>query len=173
MQNTSVDPRAKIFATIFIVLIIGAGAFILSGENGEVRGKGGSAKLSIAETDYEFGDISMKNGLASHKFQIKNDGDRVLEITDISTSCACTKVVLAVDGRRSPEFSMPGHGVKPLFWSEKIAPGQSAVLEAVFDPLAHGPDAVGPITRFINIISNTGGKENTKSVITFSGNVIK
>ncbi|MFA6097309.1 MAG: DUF1573 domain-containing protein [Candidatus Paceibacterota bacterium] len=173
MQNASIDPRAKIFAVIFAVLILGAGAFIFFGENGEVSGKGGSAKLSIAETDYDFGDISMKNGLARHEFKIKNDGDQALEITDISTSCACTKVVLVVDGRRSPEFSMPGHGVKPLFWSEKIAPGQSAVLEAVFDPLAHGPDAVGPITRVINIISNTGGKGNAKSVITFSGNVIK
>lgn len=173
IPNSSVDPRAKIFALVFAILVLGAGAFVLSGSGGNKGGNGGIAKLNIAETNFEFGDISMKNGPARHEFQIKNDGNAPLEITDMSTSCACTKVVLVSNGKRSPEFSMPGHGAKPLFWSEKIDPGQSAVLEAVFDPLAHGPDAVGPITRAISIISNTGGKENAKSVIMFSGNVIK
>lgn len=173
MTENYTDPRMKIFASVFAIVMIGAGFLLFSDDAENSDGAGGIPKLSIAEEDYEFGDISMANGLASHEFTIKNDGEAPLILTNLSTSCACTRVVLVNNGKRSPEFGMQEHGTNPLIWSDRIEPGASAIIEATFDPLAHGPDATGYITRTINVYSNTGGKEDTKSIITFSGNVIK
>lgn len=173
MIENTLDPRMKIFALVFAILMLGAALFVFAGDGNDPSAGSGIPKLAIAETDYDFGDISMAKGLVKHEFTIKNDGDAPLVLTNLSTSCACTKVVLINNGKKSPEFTMASHGVNPLIWSDRIEPGQSAAIEAIFNPLAHGPDAVGPITRTINVYSNTGGKENTQSVITFSGNVIK
>ena len=35
-----------------------------------------------------------------------------------------------------------------------VPPGQTANLEVVFDPLFHGPNAVGPIERLITVKTN-------------------
>jgi hypothetical protein len=160
-KNTqqTIDPRVRIFG-IAAILLVAIGAIFILSENGKDNDKnGGTPKLRISETNYDFGDISMASGLAKHNFEIKNEGDGTLEILSISTSCMCTTVVLDANGRKSPEFGMPGHGANPMFWSEKINPGEIATLEATFDPLAHGPDATGPITREIKITSNDGGKK--------------
>jgi hypothetical protein len=174
-KNTqqSIDPRAKFFGLAFILLVAIGAIFILLGDDKNNDEISGIPKLKISETNYDFGDISMSNGLAKHSFEIKNYGDGILEISSISTSCMCTTVILDVNGKKSPKFGMPGHGSNPMFWSEKINPGETAILEATFDPLAHGPDATGPITREIIITSNDGGQKGINSRIIFSGNVIK
>lgn len=173
MAENYTDPRIKIFASVFAIVMIGAGFFLFSQNAENSNGARGTPKLSIAEKNYDFGKVSMAKGLARHEFIIKNDGDATLILTNLSTSCACTRVVLVNNGKRSPEFGMQEHGTNPLIWSDRMEPGASAIIEATFDPLAHGPDATGYITRTINVYSNTGGKENTKKVITFSGDVIK
>lgn len=167
------DPRMKIFVIVCAILILGAGIFMLAGDGKQKSASGGTPKLIVSEENYDFGDISMAKGLAKHNFTVKNDGDADLKITGVTTSCMCTTVILENNGKKSPKFGMPGHSANPLFWSDTISPGQSAILEATFDPLAHGPDAVGPVSRTISITSNDGGREGSQSLINFSGNVIK
>ncbi|MDF1498639.1 MAG: DUF1573 domain-containing protein [Patescibacteria group bacterium] len=172
IQQTA-DPRMKIFGTVAVLLVVIGAIFIFLGDGKGNDENEGIPKLKISEKSYDFGDISMANGLAKHNFEIKNEGDGILEISNISTSCMCTTVTLEINGKKSPEFGMSGHGSNPVFWSEKINPGETAILEATFDPLAHGPNATGPITREIMMTSNNNGEEKTISRIIFSGNVIK
>jgi len=48
---------------------------------------------------------------------------------------------------------MPGHTAIPNL-SVQIEPGQTAEVEAVFDPAAHGPAGVGVIERQVTLELN-------------------
>lgn len=164
------DNRMIVFSVAAGVLILGGiilGVVMSSqeGSNGD-----GVAKLAIDSSRYDFGTISMSDGLATHTFKITNDGTADLKLSKISTSCMCTSAILEVDGDRSPKFGMHNN---PAFWSEKIKPGQSADLEVTFDPNAHGPNATGPVTRTVTFYSNDNGQSSVKSSFTFTANVIK
>ena len=171
-QQTT-DPRMKIFGIATVLIIIIGAAVLFSGNNDTNKEiNNGTPRLKANETKFDFGDISMKDGLAAHNFVIENEGDGILEFSKMETSCMCTTAVLDVDGKRSPKFGMASHGTNPRGWSEEINPGSSANLEITFDPNAHGPNSTGPITRVVTIQTNDGGKRNTKQ-FTISANVTK
>lgn len=175
MTTNNTDPRIKIlFGAAIAILVLGFIGIIwaIKSENGEGASKG-TPKLALEIDKFDFGDVSMANGLAKKKVKITNTGDGDLKISRMQTSCMCTKVALDAEGKRSPEFGMPGHGGGSSNWSQVIKPGESGELEIIFDPNAHGPDATGLITRTIDIFSNDGGQDGTQSVINFSGNVVK
>jgi len=52
-----------------------------------------------------------------------------------------------------------------------IPAGESKVLTAIYDPLAHGPEGTGPITRELALKTNS--TITPEVVVRFSGNVIK
>ncbi|MEK7189527.1 MAG: DUF1573 domain-containing protein [Patescibacteria group bacterium] len=167
------DKNTKIFLAIIIVLVIGGISAAVVATMKE-KGGNGTAKLTLETTGFDWGDVSMAAGLAKKNIKIQNTGTGDLKISKFTTSCMCTKVTLEVNGRRSPDFGMPGHGDSgPAFWSETIKPGDSGTLEIIFDPNAHGPEATGPITRAIYIYSNDGGSSNSKKTINFDANVVK
>mgnify|MGYP001560368993 FL=1 len=158
------------------VLVLGFMGIIwaIKSESVESDASQGTPKLALEIDRFDFGDVSMANGLAKKTVKITNQGDGDLKISRMQTSCMCTVVAVDVGGKRSPEFGMPGHGDGgPANWSQVIKPGESGELEMIFDPNAHGPDAVGPITREIDIFSNDGNQDGSKTVITFKGNVTK
>jgi len=167
------DPRMKIlvFAGIATVAFVGILIFMNNNENG--ANDRGTPVFENSVNKYDFGIIPMSKGKVNHIFNISNTGDSDLKISSIFTSCMCTEASLEIDGKRSPDFGMPGHGKNPVFWSEKIAPGKTARLTVIYDPNAHGPDATGPITRTITVVSNSGGKQNTKKSFTIIGEVVK
>ncbi|RJR31495.1 DUF1573 domain-containing protein [Candidatus Parcubacteria bacterium] len=159
------------FLIISVVAVIAASVIAGLAFSGGASDSNGTPKLVLTETDYDFGTISMANGLARHEFKIKNEGNADLKLSNISTSCMCTTAVLIQNGKKSPTFGMHNN---PTIWSEKIKPGEEAVLEVIFDPLAHGPDATGPVSRAITMYSNEGGNgQNTRTVLMISGNVVK
>jgi len=166
------DPRMKTFGIVAVVIIIIGALFIFSGNEDENEITGGTSILKASETRYDFGDISMADGLAKHNFVIKNEGDGILKFSNMQTSCMCTEVVLDVNGKRSPKFGMAGHS-NPRGWSQSINPGESANLEVIFDPNAHGPNATGPITRVVTIETNDGGNKKTTKEFIFSANITK
>lgn len=175
MTTNTTDPRIKIlFGAAIAVLVLGFIGIIwaIKSEGGISENKG-TPKIVLELDKFDLGDVSMANGLATKKVKVTNTGDGNLKINRMQTSCMCTKVALNVDGRRSPEFGMPGHGGGSSNWSQVIKPGESGELEIIFDPNAHGPDATGLITRTIDIFSNDGGQDGTQSVINFSGNVVE
>jgi hypothetical protein len=107
--------------------------------------------LVSARPNYNFGTISMAAGKVSTTYRIKNEGAAALPLDKIYTSCMCTEATLiTASGRKQGPFGMPGHGpLKPA--TGQLAPGETALLEVVFDPAAHGPSGVGRIERVITV----------------------
>lgn len=157
--------KSKTRAAISLVLL----AFVLlfiwgyagkSGSTASVQGQGGSqgeqSVLKATETIYDFGTISMKNGLVTNEFVITNPTERSIGIRGLVTSCMCTAAYLVrPDGTTYGPFGMPGMGSLPPL-DDIVAPGESRVLRVVYDPNAHGPAGVGRIDRFIKITDESG-----------------
>ena len=62
----------------------------------------------------------------------------------------CTEATLVTStGKRGP-FGMPGHAPIPAI-SERLAPGEMAEVDVVFDPAAHGPAGIGRIERNVTV----------------------
>jgi hypothetical protein len=107
--------------------------------------------LVSARPNYDFGTISMAAGKVSTTYRIKNEGAAALPLDKIYTSCMCTEATLVTaSGRKQGPFGMPGHGPLKAV-SGQIGPGETALLEVVFDPAAHGPSGVGRIERVITV----------------------
>ncbi|QQG38268.1 MAG: DUF1573 domain-containing protein [Candidatus Kaiserbacteria bacterium] len=147
---------------ISAALIAGIGALLFwgraSGTSAAPQG-GAQSPLTASELQYDFGTISMKDGLVSRTFTIRNGSDAEVVLSDISTSCMCTNAyLLAGDGVKKGPFGMPGHGAPSSKVGERIPSGESRSLEVVYDPNAHGPAGVGSIDRFIYLADETGGQ---------------
>lgn len=130
-----------------------------------------SAKIEIDHHNFDFGTISMAKGKVNHNWKIKNTSQNPLQISNLITSCMCTTAQLKADGKAiSPIFGMPMHGDEKSNWSEEIASGKAAEIEATFDPAAHGPEGTGPIERIISFKTNDPDKKTVE--LHFSANVI-
>lgn len=114
-----------------------------------------AAKLEAKEMSYDFGSISMANGKVSHLFSIKNPGAVSVNVNRLYTSCMCTSTSIIQGGKKIGPFGMAGHGFVPQA-NVDLAPGEDVSLEVVFDPNAHGPAGVGPISRSIYLEDASG-----------------
>ena len=85
----------------------------------------------------------------------------------MKTSCMCTQAKIVINGVSSPAFGMHGSSE----WKGTIKPKEIAEVRAVFDPLFHGPDAVGPVTRFVSF--DTNDVKNPTVELKLTGNVVK
>lgn len=168
------DLRLKILLGTVVVLVFGGITAAVVATVKSSPADGGKPKLTLETSSFDFGEVAMADGLAKRVIKIQNTGDADLKITQMQTSCMCTTVALEVGGEKSPPFGMPGHGGSaPAFWSATIKPGESGSLEIIFDPNAHGPEATGAITRNVTIVSNSAGRNGSKSIITFEADVVK
>lgn len=130
-----------------------------------------AGQLAFSETDWDFGAVSMKNGIATKEIRVTNPTENPITVTRMETSCMCTTVQLVHEnGRESPVNGMPGHGGGAAV-SEILAPGEEARLLVRFDPNAHGPSATGPISRTVTIQTDSADQKNM--TLRFSGNVTK
>jgi hypothetical protein len=142
----------------FIVGIAAVGAalvavILLSNRQGgasEEQIAGATGTLTAPRSFYDFGRISMKDGKVSYRFPVRNDSDSPALVEQISTTCMCTEASLLIGGERLGPFGMQGHGSTPRI-DRIVAPGQEAVVEAVFDPKAHGPAGVGRNDRAVTL----------------------
>ena len=130
-----------------------------------------NAQLTISETSWDFGDIPMSEGITTRSISLKNDTDVPITITSMQTSCMCTTVqIVHSDGSKSGLKGMVGHGGGTSSLSETIQAGEAVALLVNFDPNAHGPNATGPITRNVELTTNSQAQPEVE--FTFSGNVI-
>lgn len=106
--------------------------------------------LAPSETEYDFGSISMAKGDVSKIFTVKNTSAEPMLIEKIYTSCMCTSASIIRSGQKSGPFGMPGHGFVPKV-NQTLNPDETAEIEVIFDPKAHGPAGVGPIDRVVYI----------------------
>lgn len=112
--------------------------------------------LTASETLYDFGTISMKDGLVNHTFKVTNLSDKEVEIKRIYTSCMCTNAYLeTINGEEGP-FGMEGMGYIPPA-NEIIGVKESRDIKVVYDPNAHGPAGVGRIDRIVYLTDEFGG----------------
>lgn len=116
---------------------------------------GGVSALASVSPFFDFGKISMAAGSVSHSYGIRNAGAAAFSITSISTSCMCTVATLITQAGKKGPFGMTGHGFTPRL-AELLAPGETAQVEVVFDPAAHGPAGIGRTERIVTI-GNDGG----------------
>ncbi|MDH5597209.1 MAG: DUF1573 domain-containing protein [Candidatus Peregrinibacteria bacterium] len=128
-----------------------------------------SGSIMVASSPaHDWGDINIQGGNVSHVFELKNDGTSPLYLNGAQTSCMCTTAVYTLaDGSISPQYGM--HNNSGL-WTGEVAPGESFMVNVVFDPMAHGPDAVGPIQRSIRLM--TSAQNAPVLELTAGGNVL-
>ncbi|MFA4831197.1 MAG: DUF1573 domain-containing protein [Patescibacteria group bacterium] len=131
-----------------------------------------SALVSLNTEPVDLGEIKIGSGLVETEFKFKNTGAESITLVYGETSCMCTEaVVKRANGEMSPRIKMPGHGGNTGPLNLTLEPGEEAVLLAIFDPMAHGPDALGPIDR--EIVLKTNSKTTPELRFSFLGNVIK
>ncbi len=117
--------------------------------------RGSVRALASVSPFHNFGNISMAAGKVSHRYWIKNIGAASLNINKLSTSCMCTDATLITRAGKKGPFGMPGHGPTPRI-EERLAPGESAQVDVVFDPAAHGPAGIGQTDRIVTIENDEG-----------------
>lgn len=155
---------------LIIASIIGFG-FLNGGGEVEDVADSTAGLLTIMESVWDIGDVSMVDGKDTKDIEVKNSSNFPVKIIDMQTSCMCTTVqVVRANGKKSAQKGMAGHGSTTRL-SETILPGENVIFRVVFDPNAHGPDATGMINRSVMI--KTDSKVQSEIKLSFSGNVIK
>jgi len=123
--------------------------------------------LEAPEKFYDFGTISMKDGLVEHVFKVSNTSGQDVFVKKLTTSCMCTNAFIEGAGGEKGPFGMEGMGYVPPA-DELIKAGESRDIKVVYDPNAHGPAGVGRIDRFIYLADASGRalKFEIKAVVT-------
>jgi len=109
--------------------------------------------LVISPPEVDLGAISQAKGLVTIEATVANHGGSDLVISEMETTCGCTRAAVVLDGRPGPWFGMRGHGDWPTGWSARLRPGQQATLRVQYDPDAHGVYR-GPVDRTVFVYSN-------------------
>lgn len=172
--------------SVVLVLILGGSLFAV-GSGGESTSQGPSAPspvtssqarpklqplsgVDVSPQPFEFGQVSMKKGVVTQPFSLKNKTGKDLAVAKIETSCMCTEASLKVGDKESPYFGMPGHTSNPG-WPVTISKDGEASVTVKFDPNAHGPEGTGLAKRVIRIFFSD--PQNTYLDINFSVDVVK
>jgi hypothetical protein len=108
------------------------------------------AKAVVGENSLDWGEFGINEGDKSAFFTIKNEGPDPLQLSNVITSCACTTAQLIMGDKQSPAFGM--HNKSAYVF--EVPAGQEAQVKVVFDPLFHGPNGVGAISREVKISTN-------------------
>lgn len=148
-------------STIILTAILSLGLLWVGGKNqaltpvgAKITNQGGG--LTTTKTTYDFGNISMADGLVRTRFIIQNTTDDDILVEGITTSCMCTSAyIIGPEGRKRGPYGMPGHYAVPKA-NETIEAKEKMTLEVVYDPNAHGPAGVGWIDRFVFLESDSG-----------------
>ena len=157
------EKKTIIGALIAIIAIGGLawwGRSVIPNETSTPSGQQSVSALAAAETSYNFGRISMKDGLVEKTFAVTNTSSKDLLIERISTSCMCTTAfITTADGKEKGPYGMVGHGVSSVpKANEAIKAGETRAVRVIFDPNAHGPAGVGVIERVVMLEDSMGGR---------------
>jgi hypothetical protein len=141
-------------------------SMITSGQNTDttkaVVSETSGAKIAVVEQPYDFGDIDIFAGKVDTTYTLKNEGTEDVIITKAETSCMCTEGIIA-----GLTFGMHGSEVESVV----IPAGGEEKVKAIYDPLAHGPNGVGPVTRVLMLETNS--IVTPKIELRLSANVVK
>ncbi|MBI2039254.1 MAG: DUF1573 domain-containing protein [Candidatus Niyogibacteria bacterium] len=152
--------NSKIIIGVFASVLLLAGLLWIARsdlQNTAAVSLASRSALSAEEADFDFGTISMAAGNVSHAFRVKNAGSEPIAIEKMYTSCMCTTATLTKGAQTFGPYGMPGHNSFIPRMNETLGPNAEAVIEAVFDPAAHGPAGVGLAERSVYIETNSAG----------------
>jgi len=152
--------RFKIVIVVITILFLGFAIFAASKRESNI-GSGESSQIVSSENMYDFGTISMKDGVVSHTYNISNTGSDMITVNRVYSSCACTEVSFAVGDYIEGPFGMLGHGEIPKI-NYSFESGQKAQIIADYDPAAHGSAGLGDIERSVFIETGHGPKIELK-----------
>lgn len=128
-----------------------------------------SSPLAAEVATRDLGTVGITDGLVEIAFRVSNRTDEPVQLAAVYTSCMCTEATLEFeDGTTAGPFGMPGHEL-PVTLDRTLAAGEAFDVRATFDPMAHGPDAVGPMKRAIALHSGNGSMLQ----LDFTVNVVK
>lgn len=159
--------KFKKMVTVLLPVVLVAGGisfFLMNYSPG--KSNSGQPRIEIPETEYDAGTVSMTDEKVAHVYEIRNVGDSDLKIDKIWTSCMCTTARLKVGDEESGEFGMHSN---PIFWSQRIAPGETGLLEVVFDQTFHGSEGTGQAVRIVYL--STNDPENKQAEVRLTANV--
>jgi rhodanese-related sulfurtransferase len=100
------------------------------------------AQITFDKTIHDFGNVPQSAGVVSTTFEVKNTGDKVLVIGELSTSCTTAKIS-----------------------QSSINPGSSELLTVYFDPNFHDEPS-DKITRTVFIPTNDPNQPEVEVKIT-------
>jgi hypothetical protein len=118
--------------------------------------------ITAEKTFHDFGDIDIFGGKVSTTYTLKNEGIEDVQILSAVTSCACTEGEIG-DLRFGMHNTTGGRVTIPA--------GGEEILTAIFDPLAHGPNGTGQVTR--QLMLKTNSTETPEIEVRLSANVVK
>jgi len=154
----------KYIIGVIVIAILGSLLFFSSPSNRNVSEVGAevASALTTENSFYDFGEIGIFDGKVTKDFILTNTGDEPITILNGTTSCGCTEG--SIDG---VVFGMHEGMARTV----SLEPKESKTLTAIYDPLAHGPDAVGQVTR--QLFLKTNSTETPELEIKISANVVK
>jgi hypothetical protein len=132
-----------------------------------------ASTVKLDKTNFDFGTITQKDGLVNAVFDVTNMGDQDIFLTELYTSCGCTKAqLLYSDGTKSRLYSMKGmSNAQDFTIGKNLKPGETVKIKTIFDPNAHGPQGIGYIKR--NIMLGTNLKDNPLIQVSFEATVTR
>jgi len=142
-------------AVIAVLAIAGVALFTMGNREGGASPEqvaNATGILSAATSFHDFGQVSMRNGKITFRYPVRNDSGTPALVQKIYTSCMCTEATLLVGTERVGPFGMPGMG-PPIPTINRVIPaGQQAIVEATFDPNAHGTAGLGRNDRVVSVV---------------------
>lgn len=159
----------------FILGIIAVSAFIITGvlltsyhttpknkltTYGRTETERPSIKVNKTQIDLGVLKVSDKK---VEEITLENTGKKVLQITNVYTSCDCTSAQLVINGKESPIFSMHNNPA----WMGEIDSGKKATLMAIYEP--YKMPVQGAVER--TIFFKTNDPENPEIEIHFTAKV--
>lgn len=131
-----------------------------------------NSRIDILQNNRDLGEIPMDEGKVKISFEFTNTWNEAITLWKAETSCMCTDaVVLDSTGKnQSALIQMAGHAGDTNL-QRVLLPGEKAILLAIFDPNAHGPNAIWPISRDVYIQTNSS--QTPTLDFKFYGNVVK
>ncbi len=153
---------------VALVVLIGGGYYFASNTNSTAQvDLEENAKAVVAEASHDWGKIGINDGNVEATFAVTNEGTVPLKLFNATTSCGCTTVQLFLNEIQSPIYGMHTSSDYVL----EVPPGESADLTVIFDPLFHGPNGTGPITR--QTFVETNDPQNPRLTFELSADVVE
>jgi len=137
---------------VSVVIIVGAIALFSNQKSVPKREDQGVASMTIDKKSEDFGSMKVSDERRA-TFTITNEGDSILRIWKVVTSCDCTAATIKIGDTETSEFSMAGMmSTDRANWLGEVPAGKKAILTVIYRPSVMPVN--GPITRQVTFSTN-------------------